>query len=391
MRERMKIGEICNITTGKLDSNQFVNGGKYPFFTCAPEPLKIDSFAFDDDVVLIAGNNASGNFHLNRFKGKFNAYQRTYVLTAKPNYDLDYIFYSLKLELKRLREKAQGSQTKFLTMPILNNIGIVKLEFSAQQKIAAVLSALDAKIELNTRINAELEAMAKTLYDYWFVQFDFPNADGKPYKSNGGAMVWNEKLNKNIPDGWQVKQLGKILKTNLGGTPSTKNPEYWENATIPWLNSGEIASFPVIQSSAFITKKGVDNSATTILPKGSVVISLVRYIRPSIIAIDACANQSVVGIMESEELKNTFIYPCLVNEVPRLMQLRTGAQQPHINKEIIDKIWLCVPSAQILEQYYKISCPIYQKIITLAFENQTLAALRDWLLPLLMNGQAAVG
>ena len=275
-------------------------------------------------------------------------------------------------------------------MPILNDIGIIKLDYSAQQKIAAVLSALDAKIELNQRINAELESMAKTLYDYWFVQFDFPNAEGKPYKFSGGKMVWNEKLSKEIPEGWQVKPLGKALKTNLGGTPSTKNAEYWDNATIPWLNSGEIADFPVISSSTFITKQGVDNSATTILPKGSVVISLVRYIRPSIIAIDACANQSVVGICESEEFKNTFIFPFLVNEVPRLMKLRTGAQQPHINKETIDATLLCIPPANILNHYYKIGQPILQEIISRAFESQTLTELRDWLLPMLMNGQVKV-
>jgi type I restriction enzyme, S subunit len=94
--------------------------------------------------------------------------------------------------------------------------------------------------------------------------------------------------------------------------------------------------------------------------------------------------------LESKELKNTFIYPYLVNEVPRLMKLRTGAQQPHINKEIIDEIWLCVPPADILDQYYRISRPIYQKIINLAFENRMFAELRDWLLPMLMNGQVQI-
>lgn len=185
MLEKLKIGDICNITTGKLDANQFVLGGQYPFYTCAPEPSTIDSYAFDDSVILIAGNNAAGNFHVNRFNGKFNAYQRTYVLTEKLNFDLDYIFYSLKLELKRLKEKAQGSQTKFLTMPILNDISIPKLELKSQQKIAAVLSSLDSKIERNNKINAELEAMAKTLYNYWFVQFDFPDSDENQWRQNG--------------------------------------------------------------------------------------------------------------------------------------------------------------------------------------------------------------
>ena len=315
------------------------------------------------------------------------------VLRSNEHTIKDFVFYLAKSPVFRKkaiscmegtsgRKRVNDKVLKLQVLPIP--------DISTQQKIAAVLSALDAKIELNQRINAELESMAKTLYDYWFVQFDFPNEKGKPYKSAGGKMVWNEKLGKEIPEGWDVKLLGKALKTNLGGTPSTKNPEYWENATIPWLNSGDLTEFPIIKSSSFVTKKGVDNSATTILPKGSVVVSLVRYIRPSIIALEACANQSVVGIRETEALKNAFIYPYLVNEVPRLMSLRTGAQQPHINKETIDDSPLCTPPANVLKEYYKVGEPIYKKIINVAFESQTLTELRDWLLPMLMNGQVKV-
>ena len=149
--------------------------GKYPFFTCAPEHSFIDNYAFDDDVILVAGNNASGNFHLNRFCGKFNAYQRTYVLTTKDGFNLDYVYYALKIALKKIREQSQGSQTKFLTMPILVSITILLPDLSTQTSIARVLSSLDNKIELNNKINKELENLARTIYEYWFVQ----NADAK--------------------------------------------------------------------------------------------------------------------------------------------------------------------------------------------------------------------
>ena len=203
-------------------------------------------------------------------------------------------------------------------------------------------------------------------------------------------MVWNEKLGKEIPESWQVEFLGDILKTNLGGTPSTKNPEYWENATIPWLNSGDLTEFPIIKSSSFVTQKGVDNSATTILSKGKCcyfscsLYSPLNHCFRSLCKSISCRNS------ESEELKNAFIYPYLVNEVPRLMSLRTGAQQPHINKKIIDDFPLCIPPTNILKEYYKISEPIYKKIINVAFESQMLTELRDWLLPMLMNGQVTV-
>jgi len=264
---------------------------------------------------------------------------------------------------------------------------ISKLE---QQKIAKVLSDLDAKIELNNRINAELEAMAKTLYDYWFVQFDFPDKNGKPYKTSGGKMVWNAQLNRYIPEGWEVKELGDILNTDLGGTPSTKIEKFW-GGNIPWLNSGEIANFPIVESEAHITSEAISNSATTLMPAGTCVLSITRHLRPSILAIDACANQSVVGIFESEKFKSSFIYPYLKNEIPRLMTLRSGAQQPHINKGTVDESLMINPSTIVLEKYYKKANPIYKQIINNSFQNQELASLRDWLLPMLMNGQVSVG
>ena len=267
---------------------------------------------------------------------------------------------------------------------------IPDFEFEEQQKIAKVLSDLDAKIENNNRINAELEAMSKTLYDYWFVQFDFPDANGKPYKTSGGKMVWNAELKRDIPEGWNVNELGNILNTDLGGTPSTKSEKFW-TGNIPWLNSGEIANFPIVESEAHITSEAISNSATTLMPAGTCVLSITRHLRPSILAIDACANQSVVGIFESEKFKSSFIYPYLKNEIPRLMTLRSGAQQPHINKGTVDESLIIEPSQPILDRYYKKANPIYNQIINNSFQNQELASLRDWLLPMLMNGQVSVG
>lgn len=259
-----------------------------------------------------------------------------------------------------------------------------------QEKVANLLGSIDKKIELNNRINAELEAMAKTLYDYWFVHFDFPDINGKPYKSSGGKMVYNPIVKRKIPEGWEVSRVGAVTKTELGGTPSTKVEGYWKNADIPWLSSGETASFPVVSSEKMVTQSGIDNSAATLLPKGTVVISIVRYIRPSILGLEAATNQSVIGIKENEKLRSSFIYPYFSNEVPRLMGLRSGAQQPHINKGTIDESPMVIPSSNILDNYYKIADPLYKKIINLAFQNNKLTKHRDWILPMLMNGQITV-
>lgn len=163
---KIKLTQTCNITTGKLDSNAAVENGLYPYFTCAPEPLSINEYAFDDDVILLAGNNAAGNFHCQRYNGKFNAYQRTYVITALDGYDIDYIFYTLKINLQILKIRAQGSQTKFLTMQLLDSFEIDDIDFKEQKRITSVLKNIDRKIENNNVINTELECMAKTIYDY---------------------------------------------------------------------------------------------------------------------------------------------------------------------------------------------------------------------------------
>jgi len=287
------------------------------------------------------------------------------------------------------------SQSIGATMPNINTGILARIPFSGpekaiQEKISSVLKAIDDKIALNNRINAELEAMAKTLYDYWFVQFDFPDANGKPYKTSGGKMVFNAKLKRDIPMGWSVTNIGSITKTELGGTPSTAIDDYWKDADIPWLSSAETANFPVVSSEQMITSLGIENSAAILLPKGTVVTSIVRYIRPSILGIDAATNQSVVGIRENDIYKSSFIYPYFCSEVARLMGLRTGAQQPHINKGVIDESPIAVPPSATLAEYYKLANPVFDKIMAVAFQNHELVKLRDWLLPLLMNGQLTV-
>lgn len=155
--------DICNITTGKLDSNAFDENGIYPFFTCAPEHLRINKYAFDDDVILLAGNNAGGNFHCSRFNGKFNAYQRTYVINSKRCYNIDYIYYSLLLQLELLKKQSSGSQTKFLTMKILNTIKIQDIPMDEQIRICRSLSLIDSQIKRNNDMVHKLQSFKPTL------------------------------------------------------------------------------------------------------------------------------------------------------------------------------------------------------------------------------------
>ena len=154
----INLTDAANITTGKLDANAAQENGKYPFFTCAPEPSLIDNYAFDDDAILLAGNNAQGNFHVQRYTGKFNAYQRTYVITAKNGYDVDYIKYSIEMALSQFKRMAQGSQTKFLTMGMLESFSMAGMPIDSQKQLIASIKAIDEKINLNKAINDNLAA-----------------------------------------------------------------------------------------------------------------------------------------------------------------------------------------------------------------------------------------
>jgi type I restriction enzyme, S subunit len=368
-----KLGNACNITTGKLDSNQAVDGGDYPFYTCSEEPVRIDSYAFNDDVVLVAGNNAQGNFHVNRFKGKFNAYQRTYVLTAKPDYDIDFIYYTLKLKLKKLKERSQGSQTKFLTMPILTNINLRDIDKVEQQRISSILSSIDKKIEKNKQINQELENMAKIIFDYWFVQFDFPDKNGKPYKSSGGKMIWNEKLKREIPEGWDVEKVGELLSKE-------KLPR-----KIPSLQYLDIGKFPIIdQSTQFIA--GFTNYPECIINTNEPRIIFGDHTRVlKLINFDFARGADGTQILHSnsERLPQYLFYHTLSK-----IDLSNYGYARHF--KFLKDVKVILPDTSNAIKFEDLSNKYYQSIKKNIFENKQLSDLRDFLLPMLMNGQVTV-
>lgn len=380
------LGDILNFENGKLPPKE---KGKIPLYGGNGIMGYVNDYNYENVLIIGRVGANCGSIHIEENKCWIS--DNAIAGVHKNNKSNKYNFYLLKC--LNLNKKHIGSSQPLLTQNILNKIKInIYSEPHYQQKIASVLSSLDAKIELNNRINSELESMAKTLYDYWFVQFDFPDKNGKPYKSSGGKMVWNAELKREIPEGWETKKLGKLLNISLGGTPSTENKSFWENGTIAWLNSGEVAEFPAIKSELKITPLSIESSSTELLSKGTVLLSITRHIRATILGIDACANQSVVGIKENGNIKHFYLYPFIRNEIPRFLSLRTGAQQPHINKETVENTWITLPSenSSILVSYNKIAAPIYMQIFNTAFQNQQIESIRDFLLPMLMNGQVKV-
>ncbi|RYZ26847.1 MAG: restriction endonuclease subunit S, partial [Chitinophagaceae bacterium] len=220
--KKKKIYELVEVHNNKripLSSKEREKLEKvYPYYGAQGIVDYVDSYIFDGQYILVAedGENLRSNNKdiCNLVNGKFWVNNHAHILSANKQNITKYLFYNFNLI--KFEPFVTGSAQPKLNKERLLGIETYVHEKITQQKIAAVLSALDDKIELNNKINAELEALAKTLYDYWFVQFDFPDEAGKPYKSSGGAMVWNEQLKREIPEGWEVKKLGELIEVKDG-------------------------------------------------------------------------------------------------------------------------------------------------------------------------------
>lgn len=308
--------------------------------------------------------------------------------------DNEFLNYLVRSELYRkyFTLILDGTTITNINQQVLSNLPIILPSLQVQKNIAKILSSLDSKIELNQQMNRTLEAIGQALFKHWFVDFEFPNEEGKPYKSSGGEMVYNEELGKEIPEGWKVSKISDELKTVLGGTPSTTNKSYWENGTIAWINSGKINEFRITEPTAYITEEAVNNSATKLLPKGTTVLAITGATlgQVSRIEIDTCANQSVIGVIESETIPSEYIYFWIKHTIEEIIRHQTGGAQQHINKNNVNNSKILIPSEKVIQVYQRAIKPIFDKISRACFESKTLSQIRDSLLPKLMSGKIRV-
>ena len=283
------------------------------------------------------------------------------------------------------------------TMPNLNTaiLSAVPLNLppnkDIQRRTAAILSALDAKIDCNNRINAELEAMAKTLYDYWFVQFDFPDASGKPYKSSGGKMVYNATLKREIPSGWHDSNVLAVADLLGGGTPTKKKPDYW-GGDIPFFTptdaDGSIFKF---STADYITSEGLKGSSTKLFSKHTVFITARGSVGRLVLAgVDMAMNQSCYALRAKTGISHVFLFFLAKELIHHLHVKSSGSVFDSIVSNDIELTKLAIPKGEVIEKFAEVVEPIFEKIANNTKENQQLAQLRDWLLPLLMNGQVTV-
>lgn len=309
--------------------------------------------------------------------------QRIVCLRGKDNVlDNTYLKYYLQSGKgqKSLSARESGTTVTGIKQAELRRVDIEYPAYDDQRRIASILSSLDRKIELNNKINADLEEMAQAIFKNWFVDFE-PFKDGKFVDSELGM----------IPEGWKVGTLGEFCKCLLGGTPSRSKEEYW-NGDVNWINSGEINKFRILEASEKITELGLAKSATKLLPKKTTVLAITGATlgQVSLLEIDTCANQSVIGVLENAEVPYEYIYPFIKDRIEMLIQHQTGGAQQHINKDNVESLIFLLPAINVLEDYISLVSPMYKRIESQCFENLYLSLLRDTLLPRLMSGEIEV-
>jgi type I restriction enzyme S subunit len=296
----------------------------------------------------------------------------------------EYIKYYL--QTKSVKETVSKKYVSGSALPriILKNFGeieIIEKDLSTQKKIAKVLSDLDAKIEINNKINQELEAMAKTLYDYWFVQFDFPfdfaqgkpDANGKPYKSSGGKIVFNEGLKREIPEGWEVKALESYA--NFKNGKGIKKDSLIENGQIPVFGSNGCIGK---------TENYLFNETVIAIGRVGANYGEVHYsINPCWITDNAVTSQP--------KMKEYLWWLLLTLKGINYSNIAGGSAQPLITQGKLKALKFPIPNNKLFQKFYEIINPIYNKINNIQEQNEKISELRDWLLPMLMNGQVSVG
>ena len=306
---------------------------------------------------------------------------------ANPNESSELFMHYVFTYIRRaIQNSASGSIQDNINIDYLTGLTFKVPVKDYQDKIVAVLSVLDAKIELNNRINAELEAMAKTLYDYWFVQFDFPDENGKPYKSSGGKMVYNETLKREIPEGWEDDSLWNIADYFNGLAMQKHRPtsdDYLRVIKIKEMTEG--FSDKTEKAKTSIPREAVVND-------GDVLFSWSATLLVQIWSRGVGALNQHIFKVTSKKYPKTFFYYELRNYLNhfKMMAEKRKTTMGHITQEHLKQSRIVIPKKELIEAMDAQLKPIFQKQMMLEKENQQLTQLRDWLLPMLMNGQITV-
>lgn len=415
--KEVSLSKIGKTITGKTPSSQYPEdfGDEIPFITpsdsfekkyinksdrflsrSGSERLK-EKIISPNSIMVTCIGSAMGKVAKNSVPSVTN--QQINSIIVNENFDSDYIYYLLKNNYAVLRNAASGSTA----IPILNKTDFdnlrfkVELDLNEQRKMVSILSTIDDKIETNNQINQELEAMAKTLYDYWFVQFDFPDQNGKPYKSSGGKMVYHPELKREIPEEWGVEKVDN-LGTIVGGSTPTKSIS--DNFTkggegYSWITPNDLSNNKgnkfIKNGEIDVTVRGLKDASLKLYPEGTVLMSSrapVGYL--AISTKEVTTNQGFKSFIPDKKYGKNYIYYTLQNNLKVIEQHASGSTFKEISATVLKDITIIQPSLDVVKKFEEKVSSINSYIKVSEEQNQELTQLRDWLLPMLMNGQVKV-
>ena len=298
-----------------------------------------------------------------------------------------YLLYTLmseyvQVQIRRINQT--GSIVSNLNISSLKKLKIPLHNFEEQRKIANILSAIDDKIQINNQINQELEAMAKTLYDYWFVQFDFPDQNGKPYKSSGGKMVYNPELKREIPEGWGVEKLENIANITMGQSPKGTSYNEVGEGMLFFQGSTDFGwRFPVVRQ--------YTTEPSRIAEEDDILLSVRAPVGTLNIADTRCCIGRGLAAINSKVGVNSYIFN-VMQDFKKLFDMRNsvGTTFGSITKDDLYSLQLVYPPNELLMKFDQSVKSFDREIKNRSRQNQGLTQLRDWIFAMLMNGQVKV-
>lgn len=374
-----RLSDLVKIKNGK--DHKMLSNGKYPVLGSGGIMRYVDKFLYDKPSVLLPRKGTLDNIQYCDMP--FWTVDTLYYTEVNTNLANPYYLYRY-LSLLDLSNLDSGTGVPSMTFDNYYGLKIFLPNIEKQTKIAQILQTLDKKITINRQINQNLEAMAKQLYDYWFVQFDFPNEEGKPYKSSGGNMVWNEKLKRNIPIGWNNGTLIDIANITMGQSPDgTSYNEIGEGVLFYQGSTDFGMRFPSVRQ--------YTTAPSRFAKKGDILMSVRAPVGAVNIANNDCCIGRGLSALNSKIGSTTHLY-YILNDLRIAFDQRNAAGTTFgsITKEDLYNLPIVIPAKEVISAFDKICSPMFDRQMLLGEEIDTLIKQRDELLPLLLNGQVLV-
>ena len=369
------LGNVLEVKYG-TDHKKLADG-QYPVYGSGGLMRYVDSKLYDGPSILIPRKGTLSNimFVDNPF---WTVDTMFWSIINTDKVDPKFLFYSIcKRDFASMNV---GSAVPSMTVNILNDIQIsYPKNIEDQRRIASILSSLDRKIELNNKINADLEEMAQAIFKNWFVDFE-PFKDGKFVDSELGK----------IPEGWKVGRLTDVIKLMPGGTPKTSEPLYWDNGTIPFFSPKDVNGVYCFATEKHITETGLNKCSSNLYPKDTIFITCRGTVgKVCLAACDMAMNQSNYAIKAIDGYSQYYIFFLVKSVVERLIKKSNGAVFSAITSKDFDEEIL-IPSQKAVEDFTNVIDGFFRRIFTIGTENSRLSLLRDTLLPRLMSGELEV-